>query len=123
MNKYLYFGTAAVDDTASGEEVVMFPIDKLSHYEFATSTQLRAYFDAGQEVETTRTLASNAVNKTVVVMTVATGKHKEALQDIASAVNAHPNGDPCVVIADSENTVFASAHITACASIDVIDAS
>ena len=42
----------------------------------ATSTQLRAYFDAGQEVETRGTQASNAVNKTVVVMTVATGKHK-----------------------------------------------
>ena len=33
MNKFLYFAVAAPDGTASDEEVVMFPVAKLSHFE------------------------------------------------------------------------------------------
>lgn len=119
MNRYLYFATAAVDDNAAGEEVAMFPVSKLIHFEMATSTQMRVYFDSMQEVE------ADAVNKTVIVLTVATGKHKEACQDIAKAITepSIAGNNSFVNIADTENSAFCSSHITACASIDVIDAS
>ena len=36
----------------------------------------------------------------------------------ASAINS-----PFIVVADSENSVFLNSHITACASVAVVDAS
>ena len=118
MKKFLYFATAAPDGTASGEEVVMFPAEKLIHFEMATATQLRCYFDAMQEVE------ADGVNKTVIVLTVTSGKHKEVLEAVAGAVaSASAINAPMITIADSENSVFVSPHLTACSSIDVIDAS
>ena len=118
MNKYLYFASAAADSNAANEEVAMFPAAQLSHFEMATATSLRVYFESSQEND-----ADSGIDAAHVVLTIATGKYKEALQDISSAINAHPNMDPCIVIADSVNSVFASTHITACASIAVVDAS
>tara|TARA_R100001015_G_C4455039_1_gene43870 strand:- start:41 stop:397 length:357 start_codon:yes stop_codon:yes gene_type:complete len=118
MKKFLYFATAAADDTASGEEVVLFPAERLVHFEMATSTQLRCYFDAAQEIE------ADAVNRTVVVLTVTSGKHKEVLEAVSGAIAAAAAiNNPMVTIADSENGVFVHPNLTACASIDVIDAS
>ena len=114
---YLYFQTAAVDDTASGEEVAMFPADKLLHVEAATSTTLRCYFDSMQEVE------ADGVNKTVIVLTIASGKHKEVCKAIALKANASIAADGgYAVIADALNNDFCSSHITSL-TIDVIDAS
>ena len=118
MDKFLYFAAGAPDGTASTEEVVMFPVAQLSHFEMASSTSLRVYFESSQEND-----ADSGIDAAHVVLTITTGKYKEALQDISSAINAHPNMDPCIVIADSVNSVFASTHITACASIAVVDAS
>ena len=118
MKKFLYFASAAADGTASTEEVVCFPADQLSHMEMATATQMRAYFESSQEND-----ADSGIDAAHVVLTIASGKYKEALQDITAAINAHPNMDPFVVVADSVNSVFASTHITACASIAIVDAS
>ena len=117
MKKFLYFATATPDDTASGEEAVLFPAERLLHFEMATSTQLRCYFDAMQEVE------ADGVNRTVIVLTVTAGKHKEVLEAVSGALaSAQAINNPMVTIADSENGVFVHSGITACASIDVIDA-
>ena len=118
MENYLYFATGAPDATTGNEEVAMFPANNVSHFEMHTATALRIYFDANQETD-----EDSGIDRPVVALTVTTGKHKEALQDISSAINAHPNLDPCIVVADTENSVFCSSHITACASVAVVDAS
>ena len=118
MNKFLYFASAAPDGTSSTEQVAMFPVANISHFEMHTATALRDYFNSGQESD-----EDSGIDRPVVVLTITTGKHKEAMQDISGAINAHPNLDPCVVVADTENSVFCSSHITACASVAVVDAS
>ena len=111
MDKMLYFAAAAPDGTASTEQVVMFPVAQLSHFEMASATSLRVYFESSQEND-----ADSGIDAAHAVLTIASGKYKEALQDITAAINAHPNGDPFIVIADEVNSKYASAHVTACAS-------
>ena len=118
MDKMLYFAAAAPDGTASTEQVVMFPVAQLSHFEMASATSLRLYFESSQEND-----ADLGIDAAHAVLTIASGKYKEALQDITAAINAHPNGDPFIVIADEVNSKYASAHVTACASIAIVDAS
>ena len=120
MEKYLYFASAAADGTAADEEVACFPVRQMSHMEMATATQMRIYFESSQEND-----ADSGIDAAHVVLTVATGKHKEAMQDIVNAI-AEPSiagSNMFVTIADSEDSVFCSTHITACASIAVVDAS
>ena len=117
MDKFLYFAAGAPDGTASTEEVVLFPVSQISHFEMASATSLRVYFESSQEND-----ADSGIDAAHVVLTIASGKYKEALQDIVGA-NAHPNGDPFIVVADEVNSKYASAHVTACASIAIVDAS
>ena len=116
MDKYLYFSKGTIDGTTSTEEVAMFPVGKISHFEMANATDLKVYFESNHEV-------NKDVDNAVVSLDITSGKHKEVLADITGAINAHPNGDPFIVVADEENSKYASAHITACASIVIVDAS
>ena len=50
-----------------------------------------------------------------VLLTITANKQKEVMQDIIAAINAHPNGDPFIVVSDDSNSVFASQYITGCA--------
>ena len=120
MKKFLYFASAAADGTASTEEVVCFPADQVSHMEMATATQMRVYFESSQEND-----ADSGIDAAHAVLTVATGKHKEAMQDIVKTISepSIAGSNSFVNIADSENSAFCSTHITACASISVVDAS
>jgi hypothetical protein len=119
MDKYLYFSTGAIDSGGGDEEVVMIGENNISHFEMADATTLQIFAKegAGQEAE------AAGDNNIIITLTVDTGKHKEALQDVAATINgpAHSNG--FVVIADSENSKFCSDFISACASIVVVDAS
>ena len=120
MDKFLYFAAGAPDGTASTEEVVMFPVAQLSHFEMASATSLRVYFESSQEND-----ADSGIDAAHVVLTVSTGKHKEALEDIVKAISepSIAGSNAFVTIADSEDSVFCSTHITACASIAIVDAS
>ena len=120
MENYLYFASAAADGTASTEEVVCFPASQMSHFEMATDTALRVYFESSQEND-----ADSGIDAAHAVLTVATGKHKEAMQDIVKTISepSIAGSNSFVNIADSENSAFCSTHITACASISVVDAS
>ena len=118
MKKFLYFSAGTPDGTASTEEVVCFPADQLSHMELATATQLRVYFESSQEND-----ADSGIDAAHAVLTITTGKHKEVMGALAAIINGGPHSDGFVVVADSENSVFAHANITACASIAVVDAS
>jgi hypothetical protein len=120
MNKFLYFSKGAPDATEGTEEVIMVPVEHVSHFEMQSATRLDVHFTkaVGQVIEDAD---AGDNNRSIAALDITSGKHKEVLQDIAAAINAHPNLDPCVVIADSQNSVFASAHITSCVGIDVID--
>ena len=119
MKNYLYFASAAADGTAATEEVVCFPADQMSHMEMASATSMRIYFESSQEND-----ADSGIDAAHAVLTITTGKHKEAMQEIAEAINRPSGGNfGFITIADSENSSFCSTHITACASIAVVDAS
>ena len=119
MKKFLYFASAAADGTASTEEVVCFPADQLSHMEMATATQMRVYFESSQEND-----ADSGIEAAHAVLTIDTGKHKEVMEAISGAVaSANAINSPFIVVADSENSKFLHANITACASIAIVDAS
>ena len=119
MKKFLYFASAAADGTASTEEVVCFPADQLSHMEMATATQMRVYFESSQEND-----ADSGIDAAHAVLTITTGKHKEVMEAISGAVaSANAINSPFIVVADSENSKFLHANITACASIAIVDAS
>ena len=120
MENFLYFATAtAPDATESTEEVVMFPVSRLSHFEMQSATRMKIFFteDAGQIVETTDNTA-----RTVVALDITSGAHKQVLKAIASAASDPVGNNGFVVIADSANSVFLHTDITLCAGIDVIDA-
>ena len=120
VEKYLYFASAAPDGTAATEQVVCFPAAQMSHMEYISATSLRIYFESSQEND-----ADSGIDAAHAVLTVASGKHKEAIKDIVQAI-AEPSiagSNVFVNIADEENSLFCSAHITACASIAVVDAS
>ena len=119
MKKFLYFASAAADGTAATEEVVCFPADQLSHMEMATATQMRVYFESSQEND-----ADSGIDAAHAVLTITTGKHKEVMEAISGAVaSANAINSPFIVVADSENSKFLHANITACASIAIVDAS
>tara|TARA_R100000664_G_scaffold31232_1_gene44648 strand:+ start:842 stop:1201 length:360 start_codon:yes stop_codon:yes gene_type:complete len=119
MKNMLYFASAAPDGTAATEQVVCFPADQMSHMEYISATSLRIYFESSQEND-----ADSGIDAAHAVLTVTSGKHKEAIQDIVEAINRASGGNYGFInIADSENSVFCSTHITACASIAVVDAS
>ena len=119
MKKFLYFASAAADGTAATEEVVCFPADQLSHMEMATATQMRVYFESSQEND-----ADSGIDAAHAVLTITTGKHKEVIEAISGAVaSANAINSPFIVVADSENSKFLHAKITACASIAIVDAS
>ena len=119
MKNMLYFASGAPDGTAATEQAVCFPADQMSHFEMASATSMRIYFESSQEND-----ADSGIDAAHAVLTVATGKHKEAMQDIVEVVNRASGGNfGFINIADSEKSVFCSTHITACASIAVVDAS
>ena len=117
MDKYLYFATStAPDGTASTEEVAMFPAGQISHFEMASATSMRVYFESSQEND-----ADSGIDAAHAVLTVTSGKHKEAIETIAGAI---ADGKALMItVADEENSKYISPFITACASIAVVDAS
>ena len=118
MKKFLYFAAGAPDSDAATEEVVCFPADQLSHMEMASATSMRVYFNSNQEQDL------SGVDIAHAVLTINTGKHKEVMEAISGAIaSANAINSPFIVVADSENSKFVNAEITACASIAVVDAS
>ena len=119
MKKFLYFASGAPDATTGTEEVATFPADKLSHLEMHTATALRCYFTSNQELDN-----DAGIDAPVIQLTITSGKHKEVMEAITGAIaSANAINSPFIVVADSENSKFLHADITACASVAVVDAS
>ena len=119
MKKFLYFATAAADGTAGDEEVLMLPVDNISHFEMDTATRLNIFAKTGSGQEA----MADAVHHIVCGIDITTGKHKEVMEALAGAISsASAINSPFIVVADSENSKFLHDNITACAAIAVVDA-
>jgi|TARA_Y100000015_G_C2330356_1_gene60912 hypothetical protein len=119
MKKFLYFSKGSIDGTTSTEEVACFPADKLSHMEMQNTGDLRLFFESGQETDN-----DAGLDHAVVALDITVGKHKEIMEAITGAIaSANAINSPFIVVADSENSKFLHANITACASISVVEAS
>ena len=83
--------------------------------EMQNTGDLRLFFESSQEL-------TKDIDQAVVALDITVGKHKEVMEAITQLINGGPNSDGFLVVADSENSVFAHANITACASIAVVEA-
>ena len=88
MANYLYFASAAPDATGGTEQVACFPAGQLSHFAMASATALRVYFERLVKKMT----LTHGIDAAHVVLTVTTGKHKEAIQDIVCKLSIRPSG-------------------------------
>ena len=118
--KFLYFGSTA-DDTGSTEEIIMVPVENVSHWEVSGTTSLDCWLKTGvsQTADNDGDITNIRVRLTV---TAAGGNMKKVLQSITQLINSHPHSDGFLVVADDENSVYCNSLITACNSIEVVDA-
>ena len=100
MDKFLYF-SAGADNTHC------YPVSSLAKIDNGSSTRLDLFFHPGA--------AGADGGQDQIKLTIADGKEKVIIQDLVAAINAHPNGDPFVVVADDENGVYVNSNITAVA--------
>jgi len=118
MEKYLYFRTqATIGDDDDIAQSVMHPASSFVGGYPTSDTALTLAFRSMNNIATAGD--NEVVVADTVVLTTSTNKAKEALQDIVAAINAHPNGDPFIVVADdlSTGTSYVGSNITACGAI------
>ena len=123
MKKFLYFCSGAADDAGADEEIIMVPVDNVSHWEVAGTGNLDVFFKAniGQESIDQDTAGAD-FNKVRLSVTAGGGNMKSVLQSIAGACNG-THSDGLIVIADDENSVYCNPLITGCNAITILDAS
>ena len=100
MDKYLYFQDA-------NNDAYMYPVSGLQAVIHDGDTTLKMYF---------KSTVQDADGLDLVTLTITTQKEKDVCAGIVAAINAHPNGDPFIVIADAVNSVYAHADITGVAA-------
>jgi hypothetical protein len=120
--KHLYFCSGAADDTGGTEEIIMVPVDNVSHYEVAGTASLDIFFKQGVIQESNTDAAGTDSSKVRLVVTAGSGNMKAVLNSIAKLI-ADPYGDALAVVADDENSVYCNSLITSVNQITVIDAS
>ena len=93
--KFLYFGSTA-DDTGSTEEIIMVPVENVSHWEVAGTASLDVFFKVNVGQEAMDMDAGTAdFNKVRLVVTAGAGNMKSVLQSIAGAINATHSDGSC----------------------------
>jgi len=95
MNKYLAFIDAA-DDAA------MFPAERLQSITCAANATVLVKFSPGSLGD------GQAASVDIVTLTVTADTEKAVMAGIVAKINAHPNGDPFVVICDDVTTTASS---------------
>ena len=119
--KYLYFmdESDGLFDTAFDSLCV--PLSRLKGFRAEGNTDklevelkpLRGYADSNDDTFT----ADH------VTLTITANKHKEVIHDITAAINSARVYDKAmVVVCDAANSVFASKHITGCATNVTLEA-
>ena len=102
MDKFLVFIDAA-DDAAC------YPVKNLQSITCASDGAVVCKFTPGSLGD------GQAASIDSVALTVTADTEKTVFSSIVSAINAHPNGDPFVVVADDVNSIYVDSNITACA--------
>jgi phosphoglycerate dehydrogenase-like enzyme len=121
--KMLYFCSGSADDTGSSEEIIMVPVENVSHWEVAGTSNLDVFFKVNIGQEAVDMDAGTAdFNKVRLTVTAGAGNMKSVLQSVAGSINA-THSDGLIVIADDENSVYCNPLITACNAITILDAS
>ena len=100
MDKFLYFSLGA-------DSTLVYPVSSLKKVSNGGSLQLDLEFHPG-------TAGADGTGDKIE-LTIADGSEKAIMQDLVAAINAHPNGDPFIVVADDENSVYINSNITAAA--------
>ena len=104
MDKYLYFQDA-------NNDAYMYPLSRFIGIVHDADTTLKMRF---LSAVTGDNVAAGEVD--LVTLTITTQKEKDVCAAIVAKINAHPNGDPFIVIADAVNSVYAHADITGVAA-------
>tara|TARA_R100001510_G_C7646934_1_gene204264 strand:+ start:1824 stop:2153 length:330 start_codon:yes stop_codon:yes gene_type:complete len=103
MNKFLVFIDAA-DDAAC------YPVENLLAITCASDGAVNLKFKSS-----IGSGGTDGASADTVALTVTADTEKTVFSSIVSAINAHPNGDPFVVVADDVNSVYVDSNISACA--------
>jgi len=118
MDKYLYFrSVTAVGDDDGSDASMMVPVANFKGAHPTDDDSIQLTFTSLYNEYDNGTNA--VVTSDYVKLTTGTNKAKEACQDIVAAINAHPNGDPFIIIADDVASKYVSSNITACETITV----
>ena len=100
MDKFLYICDAADDAYCA-------PLSSLVCMTVASDGVILMQFKGG-------TSGAQVDAHDEIALTITADKEKDVLAGIVAKINAHPNGDPFVVICDDVNSVFAHADILSC---------
>jgi len=118
MEKYLYFrSVTAVGDDDSSADSLMVPVANFKGAHPTDDDSIQLTFKSLYNEYDNGTNA--VVVSDFVKLTTGTNKAKEACQDIIAAINAHPNGDPFIVVADDVASKYVGSNISACETITV----
>jgi hypothetical protein len=104
QEKMLYFNTADNDSVA-------YPISSFRGIDQSADTTLDLYFSP---IKITDVATGDVADK--IPVTIAAGKEKDAISDIANAL-ADAYSAALVVIGDDANSVYVSSHITAVGAV------
>ena len=119
--KYLYFMDESDGLFNTAFDSLCVPLSRLKGFRAEGNTDklevelkpLRGYADAND----------NTLTADHVTLTITANKHKEVIHDITAAINsARVYDKPMVVVCDAANSVFASKHITGCATNVTLEA-
>ena len=114
--KYLYFMDESDGLFNTAFDSLCVPLSRLKGFRAnGTTTQLeielKALVGYGNSSDDDTFTADH------VTLTITANKQKEVIHDITAAINAARNIDkPMIAICDAANSVFASSHITGCAT-------
>ena len=105
--KFLYFSSGAANDTGSTEQIIMVPVENVSHWEVAGTAALDVFFKSSVGQETNTGDADIHVDHSTVrlVVTAGSGNMKTVLQSITRTIN-NMKTDGFIVIADDEIRAF-----------------
>ena len=106
---YLYF-CDTTDEPNATDECIMIPASRVLGMSVGAAD---GTVDADAFYLSYEAMTNTGAARGAVLINCTAGAQKEAMDDVAAAINSTP-GDGFVVIADVKNSVFCSQNITGC---------
>ena len=112
--KYLYFSSD--DDTTpdGAGDSILYPVNAIAGMEPSTLTSLKIYF----KPRNTSSFVED--DHEFVVITIASGKHKQVMDAIIAEINSGSRDGGFITVADEQNSIYLNSSITGCTDISVI---